>query len=235
MMKGSHVTRDQLEAYVLDPTTSANFEEHFADCGSCREDLQREARFELALVEVARRSSVYAPAPAPASVIRRSLLAAIVLAVCVLGGIALYVATRPPSTGNEVAISPGPTIPPVVDAPVPPAVGPRTIEPIPQPRPRLPTTVGSALTANEIEQMAAKSAAATSRCFTRAGRNDPSFRGLHKVVVTIVVAPAGTIDTVTLSDGHQTDMLGKCLNAMIRGWRFRASPGGTFRFALVTS
>jgi hypothetical protein len=57
---------------------------------------------------------------------------------------------------------------------------------------------------------------------------------VKKINVTIEIATDGTVKTVGLS-AHAENTLGKCLSSAIRGWKFRASPGGTYRFALVFS
>lgn len=80
---------------------------------------------------------------------------------------------------------------------------------------------------DEIEQMAAKNAGTTQRCYIRSQRGaDAIVLGdVRKLGVTLTVDPGGTVTDVTLSD-HATSSLGKCLTSSIRGWKFRASPSG---------
>jgi hypothetical protein len=118
--------------------------------------------------------------------------------------------------------------------PIPPAVAPpRPISP--QKPPSAPPSA-SALRADEIEEMAAKSAAAFKTCFART-RNPP-----RKVVVTIDVAPDGDVAKVSSSDQVLTTKyvfehtpLGRCIHRTVQTWKFRKSSGGTYRFTLVSA
>jgi hypothetical protein len=58
------------------------------------------------------------------------------------------------------------------------------------------------------------------------------IQDLKKVAVTVTVAQDGSVSDVDLSD-HKDDQFGKCLIGRVKTWKFRTSPGGTFRFALA--
>ncbi|MBV8760779.1 MAG: zinc-ribbon domain-containing protein [Deltaproteobacteria bacterium] len=92
------------------------------------------------------------------------------------------------------------------------------------------------LGADEIEDMAAKNGEGTKRCYMRAqkGALGIEIQDLKKISVTLSVDKTGTVTDVQLSD-HANDQFGQCLVARIKGWRFRVSPGGTFRIALAFS
>lgn len=93
---------------------------------------------------------------------------------------------------------------------------------------------GTRLDAQEIEDMAGKNSSVTQRCFMRAQRGvDGILLGdVKKIAVTLTINGEGLVTEAQLSDNHAQDSLGKCLIAAIRTWKFRASPGGTFRFVL---
>jgi len=92
------------------------------------------------------------------------------------------------------------------------------------------------LGADEIEDMAAKNGEGTKFCYIRAqkGALGLEMLDLKKISVTLTVDKTGTVTDVQLSD-HAKDTFGACLIARIKGWKFRASPGGTFRIALAFS
>ncbi|HEU0034519.1 MAG TPA: GYF domain-containing protein [Kofleriaceae bacterium] len=98
-----------------------------------------------------------------------------------------------------------------------------------------PTPGGNTLQAEEIESMANRSNGLTARCFMRASKGtDGILLGdVKKVTVTLSIKPDGTVSDVGLSDNHASDTLGRCLIGFIRTWKFRESPGGTFRFVLA--
>jgi predicted Zn finger-like uncharacterized protein len=93
---------------------------------------------------------------------------------------------------------------------------------------------GARLEAREIEEMASKNSSITQRCYMRAQRGaDGILVGdVKKIVVTLTINAEGQVTDTQVSDNHAQDSLGKCLIGAMRGWRFRASPGGTFRFVL---
>lgn len=95
---------------------------------------------------------------------------------------------------------------------------------------------GQKLSGDDVEAMARSQSSTTQRCYMRAQRGaDAILIGdVKKINVTIEVAPDGTVKTVGLSSNSE-NTLGKCLSGAIRAWKFRASPGGTYRFALVFS
>ena len=92
------------------------------------------------------------------------------------------------------------------------------------------------LGADEIEDMAAKQGEGTKRCYMRAqkGALGIEIQDLKKISVTLTVDKTGNVTDVQLSD-HAADQFGTCLIARIKGWKFRTSPGGTFRIALAFS
>jgi predicted Zn finger-like uncharacterized protein len=92
------------------------------------------------------------------------------------------------------------------------------------------------LGADEIEDMAAKNGEGTKFCYIRAqkGALGLEMLDLKKIEVTLTIDKTGTVTDVQLSD-HAKDTFGSCLIARIKGWHFRVSPGGTYRFALAFS
>ncbi len=92
------------------------------------------------------------------------------------------------------------------------------------------------LGADEIEDMAAKQGEGTKFCYIRAqkGALGLEMLDLKKISVTLTVDKTGAVTDVQLSD-HAKDTFGSCLIARIKGWKFRQSPGGTFRIALAFS
>jgi hypothetical protein len=88
--------------------------------------------------------------------------------------------------------------------------------------------------ASEIEDYASKQNGGTQRCFMRAQKGvDGILVGdVKKVFVTLSIDKDGAVTDVQLSD-HAADQLGKCLSGMLKHWKFRPSPGGTYKFALA--
>lgn len=95
---------------------------------------------------------------------------------------------------------------------------------------------GQRISGDDVETMARSQSSTTQRCYMRAQRGaDAILIGdVKKINVTLEIAPDGSVKTVGLSSNSE-NTLGKCLISAIRGWKFRASPGGTYRFALVFS
>lgn len=128
-------------------------------------------------------------------------------------------------------------------APANPFFPPKSTGAAPRPRPTQVTTTpkppvvetptGGALRSEEIEEMAARYSTSTQRCYMRSQKGaDAILVGdVKKIFVTLDIAPDGAVKNVTLSD-HATNTLGKCLITSIRSWRFRASPGGLYKFSL---
>lgn len=118
-------------------------------------------------------------------------------------------------------------------------VGPRAA-----PHPARPSTArdsdpvpGYALRSDEVEDVARKHQELTQRCYQRAQRGADSILvgEVKKITVTLTVDREGNVSDLGLSE-HAGDNLGKCLTSSIRtGWKFRASPGGTFQLSLVFS
>lgn len=92
------------------------------------------------------------------------------------------------------------------------------------------------LGADEIEDMAAKQGEGTKFCYIRAqkGALGLEMLDLKKINVTLTVDKTGAVTDVQLSE-HAKDTFGACLIARIKGWKFRVSPGGTYRIALAFS
>jgi predicted Zn finger-like uncharacterized protein len=90
-----------------------------------------------------------------------------------------------------------------------------------------------ALRGDEIEAVARKYQDLTQRCYMRSQRGaDAILVGdVKKIAVTLQIDKDGAVSDVQLSD-HAADTLGKCLSAAIKGWKFRASSGGRFKFSL---
>ena len=91
------------------------------------------------------------------------------------------------------------------------------------------------LDASEVEDMASRQGDGTSFCYKRAqhGALGIEIQDLKRMQVTLTVDKDGNVDAVQLSS-HATDMLGLCLAARIRGWKFRQSSGTkTFKITLV--
>jgi predicted Zn finger-like uncharacterized protein len=94
-----------------------------------------------------------------------------------------------------------------------------------------------ALSASEVEDMAARQNEGTKRCYMRAQKGALGFdiAGLKKITVTLQVARNGTVTDVQLSSNSK-DEFGQCLIARIKAWKFReSSAGGTFRISLAFS
>ncbi len=93
---------------------------------------------------------------------------------------------------------------------------------------------GGSLASDEIEAMAAKYSSSTQRCYMRSqkGADAILIGDVKKIAVTLTVGADGAVSDVQLSDNHATNNLGKCLISSIKSWKFRASPGGTFRISL---
>ena len=97
-----------------------------------------------------------------------------------------------------------------------------------------PTPTGNSLKAEEIEQMAGKYSSTTQRCYMSSmkGVDLINIGDVKKITITLGINPDGSVTNVTLSDKHETNKLGKCLINTITRWKFRTSPGGTFRFVI---
>ena len=95
------------------------------------------------------------------------------------------------------------------------------------------TPSADSLRSDEIEDVARKHQDMTQRCYMRSQRGaDAILVGdVKKIAVTLLIEKDGTVTDVQLSD-HAADTLGKCLSTSIRGWKFRSSAGGRFRFSL---
>jgi hypothetical protein len=105
-------------------------------------------------------------------------------------------------------------------------------------QPEIPETPGdptkSKIKPEEIEDIANKNAEGTKRCYMRAqkGTLGIDVNDIKRIDVLFTLDPTGTVTNVSLSD-HTNDQFGQCLIARVKGWKFRASPGGQFKFPLV--
>ena len=89
----------------------------------------------------------------------------------------------------------------------------------------------AALKSDEIEDMYGKHKFGAERCYMRA-QKDPFIGDVKRIQVTLVVDHEGNVTDVSL-DSHAQDTLGKCLANQVHSWKFRTSPGGTFRFTMA--
>ena len=96
-----------------------------------------------------------------------------------------------------------------------------------------PPVGGDKLGGEEIEAMARTNGAGTQRCYMRAQRGAEAIMigDVKKVLATLTIAPDGKVTGVSL-DKHGDNSFGKCLIGTISGWKFRTSPGGTYRLTL---
>jgi len=191
---------------------------------------------------------------------RRGLIALLgvggVMVLGVIGAVVLLVTTNDEPTGGnldsvrdidtsrpEDPITHRPIDPGPVGSASPPA-NPFVPRPTPHPRPiptppsgnhdvEPPAPQGNSLRGDEIEDAARKHQDVTQRCYMRSQRGaDAILVGdVKKIAVTLVIDKDGNVSDVQLSE-HAADNLGKCLSISIRGWKFRQSSGGTFRFSL---
>jgi hypothetical protein len=135
--------------------------------------------------------------------------------------------TKRPLGSAAAPPTPGPSAPRLpharVATPNPPSAGTQD--------PELP---GNALSPDEVEEVARKHQDITNRCYMRSQRGADSILigDVKKISVTLTVDRDGNVSDLKLSE-HEADNLGKCLTMSIRGWKFRQSAGGTFRFSLA--
>ncbi|HEX7835846.1 MAG TPA: GYF domain-containing protein, partial [Kofleriaceae bacterium] len=124
-----------------------------------------------------------------------------------------------------------------------PAPAPPPPRPVPRPRPNPAITTGNpaaeappagGLASDEIEDVARKHQEATQRCYMRSQRGaDAILIGdVRKIAVTLTIDRDGNVSDLQLSE-HAADNLGKCLSTLIKGWKFRQSAGGIYRFSLA--
>jgi hypothetical protein len=89
----------------------------------------------------------------------------------------------------------------------------------------------AALKSDEIEDMYGKHKFGAERCYMRA-QKDPFIGDVKRIQVTLAIDAGGNVTDVSL-DSHAQDTLGKCLASQVHSWKFRSSPGGTFRFTMA--
>jgi predicted Zn finger-like uncharacterized protein len=184
---------------------------------------------------------------------RRGLIAllsvAIVLVLGVIGAVVLLVTSDDEPFGSQLGTvrdidtsrPDSPRVPRSVD-PADPTTPANPLAPRP-PRPRAATSpgeieretqvLGDPLRGDEVEDVARRYQDSTQRCYMRAQRGvDAILIGdVKKIGVTLTIDTTGNVSDVQLSE-HAANNLGKCLTGMLRGWKFRQSPGGTFKFSL---
>ncbi|HEY4177072.1 MAG TPA: GYF domain-containing protein [Kofleriaceae bacterium] len=139
---------------------------------------------------------------------------------------------HPLGPGSNNTVAENPFLPPPPKLPVRPRnpLNPQTNPTVDNP------PGGDRIGGEEVEAMAAKNAGMTQSCYRRAqrGANSILIGDVKKISVTLEIDPTGLVKSVTLDSNSGND-LGKCLITAIKGWKFRTSPGGTYKFALVFS
>jgi hypothetical protein len=108
-----------------------------------------------------------------------------------------------------------------------------TTRPQTLPKDPVPPPGGDRLGGDEIEAMARTNSAGTQRCYMRAQRGAEAILlgDVKKVYATLTIGTDGKVTGVSL-DKAADSSFGKCLISTIGAWRFRASPGGTYKIAL---
>jgi len=132
-----------------------------------------------------------------------------------------------PITHRPIEPPPAPPVAPVAPRPIVKRSGSAAAAREPDPAP------GGSLRSDEIEDMARKHTDMTQRCYMRSQRGADSITvgEVKKIGITLTVDRDGNVNDLQLSE-HAGDTLGKCLTGSIKGWKFRPSAGGTFRFSL---
>ncbi len=64
------------------------------------------------------------------------------------------------------------------------------------------------------------------------GTDAITIGAVKSIQATLTVGKDGAVTDVVLGS-HADDSLGKCLTQALRGWRFRANPGGRVKFTLA--
>lgn len=145
--------------------------------------------------------------------------------------------TRPDDPSRNLPPGPGSAVGSAAANPLIPTrrpTGSGTTRPTQRDPVLVPQPTGDSLRPDEIEDMAAKYSSTTQRCYMRAQRGEAAILvgDVKKISVTLTVGNDGVVSEVALSDNQAQNSLGKCLISAIRSWKFRTSPGGTFRFVL---
>ena len=98
--------------------------------------------------------------------------------------------------------------------------------------PDLPT--GDSLSPEDVDTVSKKYSTGTQRCYMRSqkGTDAITIGPVKSIQATLTVGRDGTVTEVVLGS-HADDSLGKCLSGALRGWRFRANPGGRVKFTLA--
>ncbi len=98
--------------------------------------------------------------------------------------------------------------------------------------PELPT--GDSLSPEDIDTVSKKYSTGTQRCYMRSqkGVDAITVGAVKSIQATLTVGKDGAVTEVVLGS-HGDDTLGKCLSQALKGWRFRANPGGRVKFTLA--
>jgi predicted Zn finger-like uncharacterized protein len=146
--------------------------------------------------------------------------------------------SRPDEPTAHRATNPGGSNGPAIPTPPPEPLVPRPPRVRPTPaggnhEAEAPGPGVESLRGEEIEDVARRNQDMTQRCYLRSQRGVDSILvgDVKKIAVTLTIDKDGRVSDVQLSD-HGGDALGKCLSGSIRGWKFRPSSGGTFKFSL---
>jgi hypothetical protein len=94
--------------------------------------------------------------------------------------------------------------------------------------------LGDSLTPEDIDVVSKKYSTGTQRCYMRAqkGTDAITIGNVKSIQATLTVAKDGSVTDVALATNADNN-LGKCLTNALRGWRFRANPGGRVKFTLA--
>lgn len=94
--------------------------------------------------------------------------------------------------------------------------------------------LGDSLSPEDIDTVSKRYSTGTQRCYMRSqkGTDAITIGPVKSIQATLTVAKDGSVTDVALGS-HADDSLGKCLNQALRGWRFRANPGGRVKFTLA--
>lgn len=94
--------------------------------------------------------------------------------------------------------------------------------------------LGESLSPDDIDTVSKKYSTGTQRCYMRSqkGTDAITIGAVKSIQATLTVGKDGAVTDVVLGS-HADDSLGKCLTQALRGWRFRANPGGRVKFTLA--
>ena len=94
--------------------------------------------------------------------------------------------------------------------------------------------LGDSLSPDDVDLVSKKYSTGTQRCYMRSqkGTDAITIGAVKSIQATLTVGKDGAVTEVVLGS-HADDSLGKCLTQALRGWRFRANPGGRVKFTLA--